>query len=225
MLERRVAGPEVVEHEPHAEVLQPLEVGHDRRRHAEEHGLGQLERQRLRLEPAGAQRARDDLEQVGLRELAGGEVDRDPAAGLGDQGRAGAARLLEHPRPDRDDQPRLLGDRDELRGPDLRPDALPPQQRLVRDRRAVGEGHDRLEDELELGALERALEVALGPQPLRRALPQALVEQLDPPAAALLGAVGGGVGVGRSARRGRYRRRCRARSRCSPRAGARCRRR
>ena len=43
-----------------------------------------------------------------------------------------AAGVLEHPRADRDDQPRLLGDRDELRRADrAAADAPPAQQRLV----------------------------------------------------------------------------------------------
>ena len=62
--------------------------------------------------------------------------------------------------------------------------------------RAVAERDDRLEDELELAAVERALEVGLRAHARDRAAAQPLVEDLDVAAARLLGAVGGGVGVG-----------------------------
>ena len=118
------------------------------------------------------------------------------APALGGERAALTARVLEHPRADRDDQPRLLGDRDELGGVDRAAAEAPPaQQRLVAHRHAVAERHDRLEDELELAPLERALEVALRLHAIGRAPAQALVEDLHAPAAALLGAVGRGVGV------------------------------
>ena len=87
--------------------------------------------------------------------------------------------------------------------------------------RAVGERHHRLEDELELAPLERALEVGLGlargrrragAGPRRRS-PRRRCRAPWPGRPRRR--------RGRSARRGRCRRSCRTRSRCWPRAGSR----
>jgi len=55
----------------------------------------------------------------------------------------------------------------------------------VGDRRPVGQRHDGLEDELELVALERTLEVALRAEAIERPLAHALVEDLHAAAVAI----------------------------------------
>ena len=72
--QRRVAGAEVVDGQPHAEgpeVLQHLEPG---RRVGHQRGLGDLEAQRRRLEAAPLERADHEVDEVGLGDLAGRQV-------------------------------------------------------------------------------------------------------------------------------------------------------
>ena len=114
---------------------------------------------------------------------------RVPERGL----RAGG---VEHPAPDRLDQPALLGDRDELGGTDETAlGMLPAQQRLDRADRAVVQRDDRLVDDAQLVALERAPQVVLDRQALDRARAHRAVEHLEASASALLGLVHRGVGV------------------------------
>ena len=116
--ERGVAGAEVVEDEPHAELVQRLQRGDRRRRLLDQDALGDLQPQVDRVD-AGA---RDDLldrrRQVAVGDLAGGEVDGDV-----ERARVGpllvplehlAAGALLDPAADRLDQAAVLGDRDEL---------------------------------------------------------------------------------------------------------------
>ncbi len=109
-------------------------------------------------------------------------------------GRAGTP--LEHPGPDRDDQAGLLGQRDEV-GPGRqgRARVLPAHQRLDADDAAGLDRHLGLEVDAELLALDRGAQRVLRVQPVERALARDLVEQHQPPAARLLGAVHRGVGV------------------------------
>ena len=107
------------------------------------------------------------------------------------------AGLHQRPGADLHDQRRLLGDRDEVRRRRHHAArAVPAQQRLVADDRAVRKRHDRLEGEPQLPQRQRALQRRGRPQPLARVPAQAPVEHLDAPAPLGLRPVGGGVGVG-----------------------------
>ena len=140
-----------------------------------QHALGDLEADALAAERRCARAppaTRSD--EVGLRELAGRQVHRHRERRR-PRGRSSrhchqlAARLLEHPRADRHDEPGLLGQVDEL----VRRDqpalgVLPAHQRLgARRSVAVGERDDRLVEDAELVALERAVQRVLGLEPLR----------------------------------------------------------
>ena len=100
------------------------------------------------------------------------------------------ADCAQHPAPDRDDQPGLLGDRDELIG--RHQSALgvsPAQQRLEPDHALVAQLDQWLVVQLELVALDGVAQVALDRHPLDQAAAQSDVERLEAPTAELLGAV------------------------------------
>ena len=110
------------------------------RRCRHQHGLGDLEAE-LRWPAARSSSSvvGDVLGEVGAGRTAGptGSPTRSAAgrSGCSASTRAAAARLLEHPAPDRDDQAGLLGDRDELLRATSMPrfGVLPPHQRLDAD--------------------------------------------------------------------------------------------
>ena len=105
------------------------------------------------------------------------------------------ARLL-HPAADRLDQPAVLGDRDELAGVEQAAlGVVPAHQRLDAGDLAGAEAIDRLVVQLELVALERVAQLALGLEAAHGAGPHLGVEELAAGAAALLGPVHRGVGV------------------------------
>jgi len=113
--ERRIAGPEVINRQRHTELLKfaqdgtrPDFVGHHDR-------LGDLQVQATRRKPCFAQHSCDLVSQAGFLELAAGEVDAHtdvtgsrptilPGAQL-------ATGLVQRPGSDRNDQPRLFGNR------------------------------------------------------------------------------------------------------------------
>ncbi len=73
------------------------------------------------------------------------------------------ARLLEHPLPDRYDQSRLFGERDEVDGRDKpSPRMLPARQRLDATDTAVGQRNDRLVVHAQLALAQRAAQLDLG---------------------------------------------------------------
>ena len=119
VVQRGVAGSEVVDRELDAQVLQLLR--RDRQVHVlHHHGLGDLEHEALGSEPASpGARARPPRRAPGAG-AAGREVDGHvqgrgvgaPVATLCPC----AACLPQHPRADGDDQARLLGERDEVQG-------------------------------------------------------------------------------------------------------------
>ena len=115
--ERRVAGAEVVDGEPHAEVAQAPQPDRRRGRVLHERALGDLEDQALRLEPAAVEQRLDPVGQAGSSSWRGATftlIDGaaaaptrvDPARGL-------LARGLEHVLADLVDEAGLLRERDE----------------------------------------------------------------------------------------------------------------
>ena len=111
-----IAGAEIVEGKPHAERLE-AEHGELGRIHvAEQRALGDLE-----LEPGGikiglGQNAFDHVDEIGAAELQRRDVDRDREARPGLAVEAGAA---QHLLAELDDQPAVLGNRNEFGGRNL----------------------------------------------------------------------------------------------------------
>ena len=74
--------------------------------------------------------------------------------------------LLEDEPPDLRDQPRLLGDRDEVGGADHAPEwVLPPHERFASDRDSALERDDGLVLNAELLSADRATQLVLGRHP------------------------------------------------------------
>ena len=165
-----------------------------------------ISRQRLEGSiPESRERGGDRRLQVALGELAHGQVDGDP-----ERARVGAQRVparglgaggVEHEAPDRVDQAGLLGDGDEVRRQQAPArGVLPAQQRLDRGDRAIPQRDDRLVDDAQLPAGERAAQVVLDRQALDRARTHRAVEDLKARAPARLGLVHRRVGVADQAR-------------------------
>ena len=139
--ERRVAGAEVVEHDPHAEAAQRGQHRAGRVGLLHQRALGQLERERLGRQARLAQRRLDVAGQLAARDLARRHVDRHvqllrpgqlaaPARELG----AGGA---QHVAAELGDQPALLGDGDEHGRRDRAALGMHPAGERL-DRRAAG---------------------------------------------------------------------------------------
>src|SRR5207237_535890 len=101
-----------------------------------------------------------------------------------------------HPRTDRDNQPGILGDGNEI---GWRNEAAgrvtPADQRLERADAVLLEVKQRLVVELELAALDRQPKVGLKLAADLRAFVEALLEERESAAAGLLGAVEGKIGA------------------------------
>ncbi len=197
--QRRVAGAEVVQRQPHA--LRVQRVHHrDGGRRVGGDALGQLELEVLRRQAGVAQRARHDVGQADVAELHGRQVDghhhrRHAGVDPGLQLRDGGA---QHPFADRDDLAAGLGQRDELgRRDEAELGMLPAQQRLdAHELLAVGV-QLRLVVQQQLVALQRAAQCRLQLQLARRALLHAGREEAPRRLALVLGAVHRRVGVAR----------------------------
>src|SRR4051812_39253656 len=111
VVERRVAGTEVVDGEEHAEVLQAVEALEQLRSGWREHALGDLEDERRRRETRRRQGVSDIADDVAVQQLPARQVDVDghrtelvlPARDLGTRG-------AEDGPTDLDDHARLLGE-------------------------------------------------------------------------------------------------------------------
>ena len=79
--QRRVAGPEVVHREADAERAQLVRAAHREVDVGHHHRLGDLERERRRLEPGVGQRLADVGDDVGLEQLLDRQVDADRSGG------------------------------------------------------------------------------------------------------------------------------------------------
>ena len=116
--ERRVAGAEVVEHEPDALVLEVAQRLVQSLGLLEQHALGQLQLQHVGVGAGLSQHLRNHPVKRPVAGLHRRDVDRhrDRRHARSRPAPAGrlTARLEQHPAPDRQDQPVLLGQRDEL---------------------------------------------------------------------------------------------------------------
>ena len=164
IVERGIAGAEIVDGETHAELPQAGKRGAVLLRRLHQDRLCQLELEMLGRDVEARQRARYDAVEVGGElELGAGQVDREdrdanlaiePAPQLG-------AGTLDDPMADRNDASRGLRDRNEsVRKQESAGRMVPPDQRLETDNPAGRELDLRLVIELELVALQRMPQIA-----------------------------------------------------------------
>ena len=122
---RGIAGAEIVDGEAHAAAADDVEQFDRAADVVHHHAFGDLELQQLRRHAARGQRVVDVPQQILVRELPRREVDRhrqrrQPLPPPGHVLRAGG---LQHPASDRNDQPGFLGERNELRRRQARPES------------------------------------------------------------------------------------------------------
>ena len=198
--ERGVAGPEVVDREPHAEGLEAAQGRHRRVGVLDQDALGDLEDEAGRVEPGLGQDRRDLGDEAGLGDLAAGHVDAHrerPARRRGVPRARLAAGLAAAPTA----RAATISPVSSATGmnsigattPALR--MSPAQERLDADDLARRQVHDRLVEHDELVALEGPLEVALEREPGERGRVHARLEDLDAVLAVALGHVHRDVGV------------------------------
>ena len=191
--ERRVAGAEAIQRDPHPDAAQVVELGHRDLALAGEHRLGDLEHEPVRLQAAAAQRARDRAREPWRREVARGHVDVHGRRGeLGVVGedaapvRELAAGEHEDLRAERHGEPRRLGGGEELRGGEQAVvGVLPAHERLDGGDRAGRQVEDRLVVQAQLAVGERAAQALLDLRGVQQAPAHALRRELRPRAAAL----------------------------------------
>src|SRR5204863_4761785 len=167
--EARVAGAEIVDGDRHAELLQAVERAQRDVAVLHRGGLGDLELEQPRRQAAVPEHPGDELHQLGVVELAGGEVYRNLQAALRADERRPAAGFAQHPFADLQDEARLLRRLAEFRRADetaMR--VLPAHQGLVRHDLPALHRDDRLVVHAQLVAAERAPQVALQRQAARR---------------------------------------------------------
>ena len=197
--EGAVAGAEVVQGQPDAELLDRVEPVPQVDTALQDRRLGDLQDQPGRVgQPAGGQFVGQHRHEVGLGELPGADVHRhvgQPIAPVPQvmQGRP------EHVLAERNDQAGLLGDRDEL-GRRHQVAVRPPQphQSLGPDDPASAERDDRLKPDRQAEdpvAVQGRAQQLLGHHPALRVQAHRVVEHPDPVPASLLGRVHGQVGA------------------------------
>ena len=186
---------------PTPELAQLRQVAPRGLRRALQHALLELEPQPPRRQPARAQAVRHQRRQVGLGELARGQVHSTIAGPSSPSPNAAAlswqACISVHaPISTISADSSATG----MKSAGARHHAAraSPSAAAPRGRRRAGRASadDRLEREPQLPQRQRPLQRRGRPQPLARVRAQPPVEDLHPPAALGLRAVGGGVGVG-----------------------------
>ena len=193
-----VAGAEVVDRQADAHVGQFLQGGGGAGRVRHDHAFRDFQLELGGVAAGFGQDLAHQLDQVLLVELARGQVHGDGQrrqAGLapGHQLLAGGA---QHPGADLDDEPGLLGNRNELGGRHrLAARRTPAQQRFDADLHAAGEVDLRLVIQHEFVALDRTTQAAFHAQAVQGARIHFFGIELEIAAAQFLGAVHGGVGI------------------------------
>ena len=163
--ERRIAGAEIVDREPHATVVESMQHAQTiLRRGGQEQPLGDLELEIGRLDAARLQDLGDQDVELAAPALDRGHVDRDD--GRAQAGLAPDADLpaggMQHPGAQRHDEPALLGPGHELAGQHgAASGAAPAKQGLDADQATVRHRHLGLVVEVELAELEPKAEVTL----------------------------------------------------------------
>ena len=172
--ERRVAGAEIVDRETNAERLERVQPLENRRALLHEHTLGDLEHEMARIEPAVAERAPHIVHHVLALQLVSRDVDRERErlsrrALSACQPDGLPARLAHHPAAERNDQPRLLGQRNEReRREHPARGMIPAHERLDAGDLARLQQDDRLIEQRELVAVDRVAQIGLELEPLHR---------------------------------------------------------
>ena len=198
--QRAVPGAEVVDRESEALLAEAGDGLGGAVALVDEHGLGQLEHHRLRIDVVLVDERDDALDEVGLADLHGRDVEA--AEQLRPPHRDLRQPLLDHPVPHRHDQAGPLGDRHELAGRDvavLR--VVPAHERLGAHHLARAEVDERHVDEPHLAALERLAEVAAVLEVLGGDQPHRRVEDPDLALAGALRLVHRDVGIAQQAGR------------------------
>ena len=195
--QRRIAGPEVVDRDPHAEFAQFAKARDDGVGVADQHALGDLKDQQAGREARRRQRLADALDEAGVAQPARRDVDAErkrkvrsrlaPLSAL----RAGG---LEDPAAERDDQPGVLREPDELVGSEqLASRMVPADECLDPDAAATLGGHDLLV--VEQNSLPSMVRASGQLEPLHRAIVHVRLERADGGATLGLGRVHRDVGV------------------------------
>ena len=183
--EARIAGSEVVERDTYPRFVERGECGDCVLGIGDQEALGDLERERAsgnRREKLG-----EPGHEVRLRELASRHVDGDREVGVVMQP---AQRVLEHAPAQRDDQSRVLGERDEVAGRD-EPELgmVPAHERFERHRRPGANVDDRLVVDDQLVAFQRSVQTRDARQAVCSVRHLAVGLELDAAAPTLLGPV------------------------------------
>src|SRR5664279_5534852 len=127
--QRRVPGPEVVDREPDADVVQAAKSRQRRAAGADEGTLDQFEMQPVGAQVVPGKYSLNVFDQLGVVQLTHRQVDADEGVGMSGRERRGP---VEHPVTDRDDEAGLFGDVEKLvRCPRRVGSARPAQQRFV----------------------------------------------------------------------------------------------
>ena len=164
VVERTVAGAEIVHEQGDAESAQGAEHLHGRANVGDEAGLGHFETELAAGDAGFEQQGLDVVGQPLAGKLTGGEVDADPQRTMA---RILAAPLLnlhagfgESPVADGQDQAVLLGQRDEVHGWNQAALGVrPADQRLKADDLAGGQLHFRLVEEDELAVVQSVAQI------------------------------------------------------------------
>ncbi len=196
--QRRVAGAEVVHRQHHAHRAQPLQRHHRVVGVLHQDVLRQLQLQQPRRQPGLCQGAHHQVEDVLAAELHRRQVDAEadrPEPALLPRRRL-PARLAQHPLADHQDQPGLLGQRDEAaRRHQPVPATRPAQQRLRAHDPPGGKLHLRLVVQQQLAARHAVAQVGLRLHRVARPGAHLLGEEAPGVAPRRLGAVHREVGV------------------------------
>ena len=162
----RIAGAEVVERKLHAERLEPQHRGFGAFDVAEQRRLGELELEPLRIEAGFRQNPLDHADEIEPAELQRRDVDRnrDPRPC-----HAVEAGPPQHLGAELDDEPGMLGDRDEFgRRDEAARRVRPARQRLDADDLVAAGVEDRLVEHLEAVVLDGLAQVLLDELALRQ---------------------------------------------------------
>lgn len=162
--QRGVTGTEVVESDPNTEVGQLAQFRCQCVARSDQGGLGDFQVEALRTQPGRRQRPGDIGGEACTRELAGRDVDRDPALGHQARGvvRGVLAGLHEHPAAQRPDETTALRQLQEaVRGKQTVRAVLPPHERLMPHELQSAELHDGLIEGPELARAQGHPQVVL----------------------------------------------------------------
>src|SRR5688572_2747630 len=198
VLEARIPGAELVDSEPHAELLQGAQAVARAVRVLNQSALGELELDEAGIDGMRLQHGSQRIREIGLVEVHRGHVDRD--AGHGHAGGFPAlqlaANLFHDPETDRNDVPALLGHGHELAGADAPALRVVPMQHRFDDVDAmIGEPDLGLIKKLELPSRDGVFEICLESMVGEDLLVHARREELERVASALLRLIHRDVGV------------------------------